>query len=49
MRYAAIGYLVDRLHYVVFTERGERRRIISMRKANSREMRKYVQARGNSQ
>ena len=45
MRHIAIGYLGGRLHYVVYTERGERRRIISMRKANSREMRKYAQAR----
>lgn len=39
-----IGYALkdDRLHCVVFTERGEQRRIISLRKANDREVRFYV-------
>ena len=36
--YAPIG---ARLYCVVFTDRGEMRRIISLRKANSREVRRY--------
>jgi len=37
--YAPIG---ARVFCVVFTERGEKRRIISLRKANEREVRRYV-------
>ena len=39
-----IGYvLIDaRLYCVVFTDRGEHRRIISLRKANPREVKAYV-------
>lgn len=39
-----IGYALisTRLYCVVFTERGEERRIISLRKANPREVRCYV-------
>lgn len=46
--YAPIG---NRLYCVVFVDRGTVRRIISLRKANSREVRAYVQSRsalGNS-
>ncbi len=43
-RWIATGYIADRLHCIVFTERGERRRIISLRKANPREERNYAQA-----
>lgn len=41
-----IGYaLIDeRLYCVVFTDRGDTRRIISLRKANNREKMFYVQA-----
>jgi len=41
-----IGYALmgDRLYCVVFTDRGEIRRMISLRKANNREIKKYVQA-----
>ena len=42
MRWIAIGNLEGRLHCVIFTERGQLRRIISMRKANPREARRYV-------
>lgn len=40
-----IGYgpIADRLYCVVFTQRGSTMHIISMRKANSREVRKYVE------
>jgi hypothetical protein len=37
--YALIG---TRLYCVVFTDRGKERRLISLRKANSREVRIYV-------
>ncbi len=39
-----IGYALidDRLYCVVFTDRGSERRIISLRKANQREVKYYV-------
>jgi uncharacterized DUF497 family protein len=40
-RYLATGMVEGRLLTVVFTERGERTRIISARKANTDERRKY--------
>ena len=43
-RCRAIGYLGERLHVVVFTDRGDIRRRISLRKANNRERREYAQA-----
>ena len=43
IRFVAIGYIEDRLHQVVFTERGEATRIISLRRASVRERRSYVQ------
>lgn len=43
-RWVAIGYLSERLHVVVFTERGDRCRIISMRKASNKERREYAEA-----
>lgn len=40
-----IGYTVisDRLYCVVFTQRGDKMHVISLRKANSREVRNYVE------
>lgn len=43
-RWASFGLIENRLHHVVWTERGDRIRIISRRKANSGEVRKYVEA-----
>ena len=43
IRFVAIGYIEDRLHQVVFTERGEATRIISLRRASLKERRSYVQ------
>ena len=43
VRFAAVGYIGDRLHYVVFTERGEITRIISLRRANAGERRRHAQ------
>ena len=40
-----VGYTVmhDRLYCVVFTQRGDKKHVISLRKANSREIRNYVE------
>ena len=40
-RWAAIGYIEGRLYHVVYTRRGAKRRVISLRRANSRERRQY--------
>ncbi len=42
-RWVAYGFIGVRLYVVVFTERGDNIRIISLRKANQREERRYVQ------
>ncbi|MEM7445455.1 MAG: BrnT family toxin [Pseudomonadota bacterium] len=39
----ATGKIGDRLYVLVYTVRADTRRIISMRKANRREMRRYGQ------
>ena len=41
-RQVAYGLIRDRLFVCVFTDRGETRRIISLRKANSREVEAYA-------
>ena len=43
VRYVATGHIGTRLHRAVFTRRGDRTRIISLRKANRREARDYEQ------
>ena len=43
VRLVATGYIHDRLYVVVYTMRGDRRRIISARRANARERRRYEQ------
>jgi len=40
-RVFALGYVGNRLHAVAYVERGANARIISMRKANPREMTRY--------
>ena len=45
MRWMAIGFIGDRLHCVIYTDREERRRIISLHKANARDRRKYERGR----
>ena len=40
-RFIALGNIGNRLHVVVFTMREESTRIIGLRKANEREVRKY--------
>jgi uncharacterized DUF497 family protein len=42
-RMCAIAYIGNRLHYVAYVDRAEARRIISLRKANSREEKRYAQ------
>ena len=40
-RTKAYGLIEERLHLLVYTVRGDRTRIISLRKGNSREVRRY--------
>lgn len=42
LRIVAIGLIGDRVHVMVYTERGETIRVISLRRATSQEVRKYV-------
>ena len=44
-RFVALGHMGERLHVVVYVHRGAKRRIISFRKANRREERRYAQTR----
>ncbi len=44
VRRCAIGYIGTRLYYLVYVRRDDLRRIISLRKANSREVTRYAQA-----
>jgi len=48
LRFITIGALDGRMVVLVWTPRGDARRIISMRKANSREQTKYAQYLGRS-
>lgn len=41
-RWVATGYLGDRLYRVVYTSRGDKRRIISLRRASKREEKEYA-------
>ena len=41
-RFEAISLIDDRLHVLVFCIRGEAVRVISLRKANSREVKRYA-------
>jgi uncharacterized DUF497 family protein len=41
-RFVSVGYLGQRLAIVVWTPRGDGRRIVSMRRANEREERIYL-------
>jgi len=43
-RFTTVGVLDGRMVVVVWTPRGEIRRIVSMRKANEREIEKFAQA-----
>ena len=43
-RWIALGLVAERMYVVVWTPRGRYTRIISMRKANDREVARYAQA-----
>jgi uncharacterized DUF497 family protein len=43
-RMCSIGYIGNRLFYVVYVDRANVRRIISLRKANTREVKRYAEA-----
>ena len=40
-RFQALGFIGERLHALVFTPRGRKLHVISLRKANSREVKRY--------
>ncbi len=42
-RYRALGMISERLYQIVFTPRGRTVHIISLRKANVREVKRYAQ------
>lgn len=42
-RYVALAPIANRHYYVVYVDRGEKRRIISLRKANTTEVKYYVE------
>ncbi|MCE7026515.1 BrnT family toxin [Jiella avicenniae] len=46
-RVQAIGFIGQRLHVLIYTERHQRIRIISFRKANEREVRRYDRETGS--
>ena len=41
-RFQVLGYIGERLHAMVFTPREGKVHVISLRKANSREVKKYA-------
>ncbi len=41
LRYQAVGLIADRLHVLVFTPRSGKTHVISLRKANKREVKRY--------
>ena len=43
-RYCVLGFIDDRLHSVGFTPREGKPRVISLRKANKREVKRYEKA-----
>jgi uncharacterized DUF497 family protein len=43
-RYCVLGFIEDRMHSVVFTPRNGKPRVISLRKANKREVNRYEKA-----
>ena len=45
LRYLAIGFIGDRVHAVVYTVRGESRRLISMRRASKQEVKEHEEHR----
>jgi uncharacterized protein len=43
-RFMAMGEIAGRLHVLVYTKRGQTLRIISLRRANNREVKRYEKA-----
>ncbi len=43
IRYCALGYIAHRLHQIAFTVREDTIRVISLRKANKREVKRYAE------
>ncbi|MDF1778999.1 MAG: BrnT family toxin [Rhizobiaceae bacterium] len=43
IRYVGLGFVGERMHVIVFTMRDDLLRIISLRKANKREIKRYVE------
>lgn len=41
-RFVTVGFLADRMIIVIWTRRGQDHHVISMRKANDREQRRYA-------
>ena len=46
LRWSTLGLIGNRVYHVVWTERGQNIRIISLRKANAREASRYVEQQG---
>lgn len=44
VRYVALGWLENRLHVLCFTEEAEGIRVISFRRANDREVKRYARS-----
>jgi uncharacterized DUF497 family protein len=44
VRMVALGFIGARLHHLVYTERGDIIRVISLRKASRKEIRLYVES-----
>ncbi|WP_338032766.1 BrnT family toxin [Chromatium okenii] len=49
LRMSSLVLLGTRLYFVVFVDRADQRRIISVRKANNREQKRYVREISNDQ
>lgn len=43
LRHVSFGFIGTRLHVLVWTPRGEQIRVISLRRANSKEIKRYVE------
>ena len=43
IRYCALGYIEARIYHLAFTLRNDRVRVISLRKANRREVNRYAE------
>jgi len=43
IRYCALGYIGERIFQLAFTMRGDTLRVISLRKANQREVKRYAE------